>query len=219
MPVAVSGIANAVGVLAQRNATSCALLSNGTVRCWGMTTSAEPGAVVSLSSLPKAARFGDSSTCAVMADASVQCWNGSNGLPSAGASVTNAIQAVGAVSFGYALGSDGIVRGWGSAAMPEPVQDLGTAKRITMGQTHYCAISTSDSLLCWGRQGMFDQLIDYGMSPIQVSELSKVTDVSASLWNTCVLEAEHVVKCWGNAVGKPEWSASPVVIAGFFPQN
>lgn len=57
-----------------------------------------------------------------------------------------------------------------------------------------------------------------GSTPIQVSGLGTIVDASASLWETCVVQADHVVKCWGSAVGQSDWSASPVTITGL-PQN
>jgi hypothetical protein len=183
-----------------------------------MTSSAEPGSVTSLSSLPKVTRFGNASTCAVLSDQSLQCWSGSNGAPTAVPDVTKATQAAGESAFGYALGSDGIVRRWGQDPTPQPVANLAASIRIIKGGAHYCSIAAGGALWCWGTQGMFDQLIEYGSTPIQVSGLGTVVDAAASLWETCVVQGDHVVKCWGSAVGQSDWSASPVTITGL-PQN
>src|SRR5262249_19206737 len=85
-PVAVSGLTNAVAITA--NAFhSCALLGDGTVRCWGSanlgalgdgTTSGTRVTPVQVFGLARAVAIaaGTSHTCAVIGDGGVRCWGG-----------------------------------------------------------------------------------------------------------------------------------------------
>ena len=80
LPGTVSGIANAVAV-----AAGCALLSSGTVQCWGgnaygqlgngtTTDSSVPVTVSGITNAIAVAAGDSDHTCAVLSNGSIQCW-------------------------------------------------------------------------------------------------------------------------------------------------
>ena len=236
-PVAVHGLPSASEVETD-GSTSCARLTNATVRCWGMTSTQMPGNLVTKPTLSNIPQLGSNSTCVILSDQTAQCWTGSDGTPATVSGLTKVTQingdSIDGKSGGCALSSDGSVRCWGPGSAgqigngsttdqptPQVVKNLGVATRIARGRWHVCAIVTGGSLSCWGTQGMFSNVIEYGSSPLPVTGVSNVVDVGGNFANTCVLQADHTVKCWGSnahgQLGQPltvDASTSPVTVAG-----
>ena len=84
VPVAVSGLSDAVAVAAGSSHT-CALLSDGSIACWGMnaygelgngttTNSATPVAVSGITSATAIAAAHGGHTCALLSGGSIMCW-------------------------------------------------------------------------------------------------------------------------------------------------
>jgi alpha-tubulin suppressor-like RCC1 family protein len=75
------------------------------------------------------------------------------------------------------------------------------------------------SVSCWGKDGFFSP-IDYGNLPLPISGLSEVVEVYAGGDNSCAIEADHTVKCWGSNLGgqlgedREGNEFSPVVVHG-----
>ncbi len=73
---------------------------------------------------------------------------------------------------------------------------------------------------CWGKDGFFDA-VDYGAYPLSVDD-GPVVAAAAGSANTCLIEADHTVKCWGSNLsgyqlgtnGPSSNSATPIVITG-----
>ena len=82
-PVAVSGLSNAVAIAAGDHHT-CALLGDGTARCWGDNSNGQLGdntttdrhTPVTVSGLSNAVAIaaGDDHTCALLSDGTARCW-------------------------------------------------------------------------------------------------------------------------------------------------
>ncbi|MEO7035373.1 MAG: hypothetical protein ABI548_15720 [Polyangiaceae bacterium] len=234
-PTATVGVSGANSVVTAIY-TTCVLLSNGTVRCWGSSDGGNDGvptAVQTVPSLTGVTSITDD-LCALLSDKSVKCWSGANGAPVAlPALPANVITQV---AGSCVLSSDGSVRCWGAGAQgqlgnglttdqttPQLVQQLGIAKWIGHGDHHACAILSDQSFSCWGKDGFFDS-VDYGPYPLPIAGLGKVSSAAVGFANTCVIETDNTVKCWGsNLVGQlgPNGasfvgggSATPVVITG-----
>jgi alpha-tubulin suppressor-like RCC1 family protein len=222
-PVQVPGLTN-VTALAAGFEFTCALKSDGTIWCWGRNEMGQLGigtsGVANNQSSPVQVPVVNN---AVAIDASGQqaCW-----LNAAGK-----VFCMGANEFGQ-LGD-------GTTTMrPSPVQaNLGlagvTAKGITMGEFHTCAIVDGDlvpgEVVCWGSNNA-RQLGDPGYGsqrtagvPIVMDQtsngrrvLGNVTSISAGAFHTCALRSESSLFCWGdNGTGALGSGVTGPVSSGF----
>lgn len=230
-------------------AHTCALLSDGTVECWGVNYYGQLGSTASstCSSNPCAITpqpvpglsgviaigSGDYTTCAVLTGGAVKCWGlnswGETGAP-AGGNTTSPYSVSGlsgpaiAVAPGYeatcALISGGTVQCWGNnnagqlgngkmtaSASPQTVSNLTTATAITAGELHFCALRADHTVVCWGDNSDSElgspQTIcdppnsDYcSTTPVQVYGLTAVSAISSAAIGNCALVGVNV-KCWG----------------------
>jgi alpha-tubulin suppressor-like RCC1 family protein len=134
-PVAVKGITNAVAVSAVGDFYTCALLSGGTVKCWGDNEDGELGngttvnstTPVQVSGITNAAGVvaGAFHTCAWLTAATAYCW-GEN-------------------YFGE-LGNGTTV----NSSTPVQVSGITSAAGVTAGTSHTCARLIGGSVDCWG---------------------------------------------------------------------
>jgi alpha-tubulin suppressor-like RCC1 family protein len=183
-PVAVSGITNAVAVTAGR-AHSCALLVDGTVRCWGKNggnlgdgTNVDrpfPVQVIGLARVVAIAA-GTNHTCAIGADGLVRCW-GSNGVGQVGdGTMTLRLAPV------FIAGASGAVA-------------------IVAGNAHTCALIGNGTVRCWG-SNILGQLGDGSrtnrLTPVFVNGLpTRVVDIASTTNHTCARLTDGTVRCWG----------------------
>ena len=196
-PVLVKGLANVVAI-SLGDAHSCALLSNGSVKCWGYNNSAQlgnlyktnqssPGPVYELSG-PKSEILwlsnvisisaGGNSTCALLVNGSVKCWgSGANSWSGNGF----ADQAKGAV-----LARTGF---------PEVL-----ATQLSTGSGGACITTTSNGVLCWGENTkgeLGDGSRTWSDVAVQVVGLSDVTSVISGGNHRCAAQNDAGVRCWG----------------------
>ena len=194
---------------------SCAILSNGSVKCWGYNANGELGLgdtktrgtegkemgsnlpVIDLGINTDNTKYtaywlsaGDSHTCAILSDESLKCW-GKNDKGQLG------------------LG-DQLSRGDASNEMGNylPKVNLGvgkTAKYVSAGVSHTCAILNDDTLKCWGDNtsgklgnGNEIALLAPSASIISFDNEHTVLAVSAGISHTCAILDDHSVRCWGN---------------------
>jgi len=203
-PQAVPGLTNVSEIRTDGHAT-CALLSNGTVRCWGENsdslTTSYPHTIPELGGV-KHLGDGRPGFCTLQNDGTVQCWRGADGTPTPVAGLAEVIQ----LSGSCALSGDGSVRCWGNEGLIVGAPDvetvilvpgLGKVTRISSGGSHVCAILSDKSLSCWGKDAFMGQ-IDYGPYPLPISGLGSVSEVATAESSTCVIQADDVVKCWGD---------------------
>jgi alpha-tubulin suppressor-like RCC1 family protein len=165
---------------------SCAVMTNGTVYCWGdngygqlgdgtFTQRTRPVQVMGLTDAEQVSAGGES-TCAVVRGGAVHCW---------GANVYGQL-------------------GRGSTGDPKPfaapVVGLGAAYKVSVGERYACAITNDDKLWCWGRNEL-GQLGDGSTTdrrrPLQVAGLTSVTEVSAGDEHACALDLLAGLSCWG----------------------
>jgi alpha-tubulin suppressor-like RCC1 family protein len=188
---------------------SCALLSDSSVRCWGWNglgqlgygnktevgdneVPASAGPVKLGTGLkPKTISSGFYHTCALMDDHSVECW-------------------------GYSLWGE---LGYGNhktigdnedpaSAGPVNLGSGRTAKAVSAGGDHTCAILDDGSVKCWGRNG-FGELgysttkqIGDDETPASVGTVDlgpgrTATQISVGGFHTCALLDNGKVECWG----------------------
>jgi alpha-tubulin suppressor-like RCC1 family protein len=189
---------------------SCAVLDDGSVRCWGFNTQGELGVPMSTgksvgekepaSSAPAIdlggnavdVQNGGSFSCALIDDGSVRCWGfGASGRTGHG-NTDN-------------IGDDE------APSTAGPVDIGGKATQIAVGNSHACALREDGSLVCWGN-GARGQL-GYGnedsvgddeapASAGAVDVGGKVTEVAAGGDRTCVVLDGGTVRCWGHNRGE-----------------
>ncbi len=182
-------------------AHSCAVTTDGEVRCWGKNTSgqlgdgtttatANPSTVVAvdgpgpLTGVDEVA-LGSNHSCALHSAGEVVCW-GNNSAGQLGTGTTT------------------------NSAVPTPVVvgdgQLSGVKQLSAGAFHTCALLTTGRVTCWGAN-YFGQLgnggTDNSSAPVVVAavgggpELSNVKAVVTGAFHTCALLTNGRVACWG----------------------
>jgi alpha-tubulin suppressor-like RCC1 family protein len=282
IPVAVTGGALAnetVTQIATGNLHTCALISDGTVTCWGNGAGGELGTGNNNSSnVPVAVTggalanktvtqiaTGDLHTCALISDGTVTCWgNGANGelgtgnnnnsnIPVAVTGGALANKTVTQIATGAyhtcALISDGTVTCWGFGADGQlgtgntnnsniPVAVTGgalenkTVTQIATGNRHTCALISDGTVTCWG-DGGYGQLgtgnTNNSNIPVAVTggalANKTVTQIATGAYHTCALISDGTVTCWGLGgygqlgTGNTNNSNIPVAVTGGALEN
>jgi|SRR6478735_7333686 len=170
--------------------TSCALIDDGSVRCWGFNFSgqfgtASPASAWSAVAVPHVAdamsvSVGVSHACAALADGSVKCW-------------------------GELLGPSG---GTKTPSPAIPVDGVEAAKMVAAATYHSCALRTDGRVQCWGNGALVPlgdgslSTTPFPVSPrtVTVAELSDATAVAVSHSSSCALRENGEVKCWGETL-------------------
>ena len=174
---------------------TCALLADGSVRCWGKdgfgelgdgatTTggSTVPGGAVALGQGARAITAGADFACALLNDASVRCWGHDDFGQLGDGAITSSIN--------YAP--------VGSVALGEG------AIAITAGAYHACALLADTSVRCWGYdvQGQLGDgppTTGPNAAPVAPVALGQpVRAISAGGFQSCALLADRTVRCWGD---------------------
>jgi Regulator of chromosome condensation (RCC1) repeat len=163
-PTVVSGLSNAVAISATGvGSFTCALISNGTVECWGAgfggqlgngkTETALTPVTVSGISNAVAISAGWDHACAVLATGSIECWGEGEGFG----------------PYSGVLG-DGTTEG---SSTPVLVSGLNTATSVSAGFEDTCATLSDGSAWCWGEGapgGLGDGTLVGSLTPVRVSE-------------------------------------------------
>ena len=164
----------------------CAVLVDGSARCWGHnffgalgnndssddTDSPTPQTVSALTDA-KTITAGYHSTCALLGAGGVMCWgDGHAGNGSVG----------------------GILR------VPVSVVGVTTAVALATGNSHSCVALSSGTAKCWGYGGEFqlgDGTSNDGASPVTVKGFTDVVAVAAGDAFSCALRSGGTALCWG----------------------
>ena len=221
-PVSVSGISAATAIAGGGSAITgdaahtCALLSGGTVRCWGLNnvgqlgngtnTDASTPVQVSGISTATAIATGGAHTCVVLSDGTARCWGLNNTYGQLGDETTT------------------------NRSTPVQVKGIGGATAITAGSHHTCALLSRGEVWCWGRQdsgqlgnGVFRNQrapFDAQLKPVQVVGINTATAIVAGDVHTCALLSDGTVWCWGSNFagglgdGTTTSFATPVQVSG-----
>lgn len=182
-----AAVATAVGV---GYTHSCAALASGGAKCWGSNVSGElgttkPGSsatpveVQGLSQYQIAAIEGGTYfTCALTSTGSVFCWGINN--------------------YGQ-LGTKTVA----SSNKPLQIQiPTGTAKAISVGTAHACALDTYGNIYCWGlnTSGQLNRNTSITKSevPLYSAGMNDIVALQGYGVSTCYLDLNGGAKCFGN---------------------
>ena len=167
---------------------TCALMSGGTVKCWGanyhsqlgngtsgnLGPTSTPGDVIGVAGATQLA-LGYYHSCALVAGGNVKCW-GYNGI--------------GAVGDGTNVDRDTAV----------DVLGVTGATEISAGEEHTCALINDGTVKCWGHNG-YGQ-IGIGSNTFRsdaaaVLGVTGATHIGVDMNASCAIVAGGAVKCWG----------------------
>ena len=241
-PEAVDGITTATQVATSDNAEdACALLSNGTVDCWGdnlygelgdgsdtgpdscayaYTCSTTPVAVNGITTATQITE-GTADACALLANGSVECWG---------------VNDYGQLGDGTSSGPS-TCEGFSCSTTPVAVSGITDATQITNSGTNTCALLSNGSVDCWGfnQSGQLGDGTTTGpetcmggggdagcsTTPVTVSAITNATQISTGEYGTCALLSGGRVDCWGDdslgelGDGTTTSSDVPVAVSGF----
>ena len=177
---------------------SCAILDNGSGKCWGGGVGNSASQMgdnlpeITLGQTILQIAVGDSAACAVLVDGSLKCW-GSGSSGQLGQGSTSSISE--------------------SQRMLIPPIDLGgrRARKVAAGMAHMCAILEDSSMVCWGDgsrgqlgHGRTDNIGDepgemgVNLPLVDVGTGRSVLDLSLNGYHTCALLDDFSTKCWGD---------------------
>ncbi|MDO9087214.1 MAG: hypothetical protein Q7U53_13490 [Anaerolineaceae bacterium] len=197
-PVIVDGFTEKVIAISAGHFYTCALTSDGGIKCWGDNSVGQLGYITTTtcdygpcSSIPMnvvgfdnegedaiAISAGAYHTCALTSGGGVKCW-GNNFYGQLGDGETT------------------------NSSIPVDVNRLNSGvKAISAGGSHNCAVTSEGGVKCWGYNSdgqLGDGTKDDSPIPVDVSGLtSGVKAISAGGSHNCALTNPGVVKCWGN---------------------
>jgi len=194
-PVTVANL-NEATALALNSSTSCALLADGRVKCWGSVWGQADDAAADEAGehRPRIRHIGTPElvdglenatslsigfffSCATLADTTVACWGVNAGESIADRSAT-------------------------ISATPVAVPGLIGVSAISAGHDHVCALLNDGTLRCWG-ENIAGQLGDGSKTsssvPVPVSGIDSAIAVAAGVSGTCALLRDRTVRCWGSS--------------------
>ena len=199
---------------------TCAVLGDGSVKCWGLNSTGQlglgdktargdalgemgellPVVELGLDLTAREVAAGKSHTCALLTNGAVKCWGSS-----------------GSGNLGY---GDALTRGDGPDEMGDllPEVDLGSGvavRQLVNGGLGSCALLAGGGVKCWGA-GTSGRLgtgaTDHrGDAPGEMGDALAVVDLGPGIWparlavsnHSCVIATDASVRCWGlNADGQ-----------------
>jgi alpha-tubulin suppressor-like RCC1 family protein len=184
---------------------NCAILDDGTVKCWGGNASGQLGqgdttarggapsdmgdnlATVQLGTgrTAKVIAAGHSHACAILDDGSLKCW-GDNGAGELGLGDTQ---------------SRGTMAGQMGDALPAVSLGTGrTAVALALGLSYTCALLDDATVKCWGQgfnAGTTPSSMGNNLPALSLGTGRTVKSIVAGVLHTCVLLDDATVKCFG----------------------
>lgn len=167
---------------------SCAVVSDGTVRCWGSPSNGKlypsetakqfvPMRIPNQYNIKRVA-VGWGHTCTLAHDGAVTCWG---------------------YDYNGNLGCSNIAGG----ESPFVCQALGPGNSIVdiaAGAEHSCILMSSGSVWCWGRNDhgqVGDGRLASRFAPVQVAGISDAIAIATGTWQSCARRRNGAVVCWG----------------------
>lgn len=194
-PLLFEGLTDATAISVGTN-FACALISDGTAKCWGyngggglgngtMDNSFTPVVVTGLAGATAVAAGASGSACALVSGGAVKCWG---------------FNSFGALGTGSNTGPDSCF-GTPCAMTPADVTGVSGATAVAVGFQFACALLSGGTIDCWGTnsQGQLgDGLQTYSASPVSVSGITNAVAITAGDQHACALLSTGAVECWGN---------------------
>lgn len=189
-PTNVVGITGRVSGLSLGAFHACAVLSSGSVKCWGNNSSGQlgdgttssqlaPTEVVGLTGDVLSISLGANHSCVVMTTGSVFCWGDNQSGQLADGTLTNRLTAVRVVGL------------------------TGAAQSISSGAAHTCVVILGSGVWCWGRNlraQLNGSISQYSVTPVRSPVTSGAVIVAAGESHTCALTSTGAVQCWGDNI-------------------
>ena len=242
IPVSVNLSGAKAAAIALGDGHACAILEDGTVKCWGSgdlgqlgnglwDNSSTPVSVNLSGTKATAIALGHSHSCALLEDGTVKCWGyGDHGQLGNGAwddsSTPVSVGSLGAKAIDISVGEyhscalleDGAAKCWGSnlhgqlgngtdtdSWTPVPVISLGAkVTAVALGNQHSCALLEGGSLKCWGHNysGQLGKVTGL-MGDVRTPELLSSLNTNAAAIalggdHSCASLKDGTAKCWGN---------------------
>jgi alpha-tubulin suppressor-like RCC1 family protein len=197
-------------------AHTCALLSDDSIVCWGANqwgqlgvgdSSARGDSTGEMSNAlvrvnlgtnrrARAVSAGADHTCALRDDDAIVCWGlGANGRLGTGS-------------------EDSVGDNAGEMGNSLVVVDVGSgrsARAVSAGGAHTCAIRDDERVVCWGTGangrlgigsvndiGLTDSELGDALAPVDLGAESRVLAVGVGSAHSCALRVDKVLKCWGS---------------------
>ena len=176
-----------------KDSHTCAVVADGTVRCWGLNDNgqlgdgtlasrSQPVSVASLANV-QAISTGTAFTCALRGDQTVACW-GDNGDNQLGNTSTS-----------------------GGISPPSQVSNLSNVIQISTGVAHTCGVvqgGIDNRVYCWGMAQDWELGRDYEpgkpgsrASALEVPGPTYASFTSSGVRSTCAVMTGGTVSCWG----------------------
>jgi alpha-tubulin suppressor-like RCC1 family protein len=204
VPITVEGIPDAVSDISSGGFSSCAILVDRSVSCWGNWRSKSGEALtpmrVSGADEVLAMDRHAGTACAIRNDGAALCW-GDNLCGQLG---------------------DGTIGGDASRDDARPVVGLtGPAVSVAVGGEFACSALSSGEVLCWG-EGEHGTLGDGTLSqnrptPAPVIDLPQAVGLAAGIAHVCAQLADGGVACWGDntfATEGEDFQPTPLRVKG-----
>lgn len=216
LPFVNLGTSRTATAIATGSRHACALLDNGTVKCWGDNSTGRLGLGNKTSRGSTEASMGDALPAVRLGSGRLAIGLAAGSLHTCALLDTGAVKCWGDNSAGELGLGDTFVRGdsYGDMGMYLATVDLGsgrTAKEIVAGDYHTCAMLDDGTAKCWGvnsdgRLGIGDaenrgdhrNEMGNNLPPIALGTGRTAKALSAGARHTCALLDDGTVKCWGD---------------------
>ena len=225
----VSGLIN-VKSLSLGASHACAVLIDGSVKCWGSNGFASGqtyggqlgiGSTAPNSPTPVAVNIqnvreiaaGNTSTCAVLNTNIGYCWGAANTSLGTNDDFFSAkpIDTLRLKNYKSLKGGCGItindqIDCISKVGVPGEIFALTGVKQLSHTYSNFCAIISSGQVKCWSRTAA---------GTTTVSNITQAVQIAAGFGHYCALEAGGTVKCWLDGAGFPVATGpTPTLIAG-----